>query len=149
MVHRGTHPSFSPFSLLLCFCADEIKDDFDALGPDATLQAVGNGTGELTEDVIFVIVCCSVYFLSLCHAFKQSVPIFLAYDLLKGKNMYLQHFVTGYSSLFFQNLRIANRLKCVFICIQTLFHCLEALCQKPASLPTFKAIWLSNNIINI
>lgn len=37
--------------LLLCFCADEIKDDFDTLGPDATLQAVGNGTGELTKDV--------------------------------------------------------------------------------------------------
>ena len=41
-----TPPSPPPFSLLLCFCADEIKDDFDALGPDATLQAVGNGTGE-------------------------------------------------------------------------------------------------------
>lgn len=50
-------PSYSPllfspptppfFFLLLCFCADEIKDDFDTLGPDATLQAVGNGTGEL------------------------------------------------------------------------------------------------------
>lgn len=47
-------PSFSPsllspltpLFLLLCFCADEIKDDFDTLGPDATLQAVGNGTGE-------------------------------------------------------------------------------------------------------
>lgn len=39
------------FCLLLRFCADEIKDDFDTLGPDATLQAVGNGTGELTEDV--------------------------------------------------------------------------------------------------
>lgn len=37
--------SLSP---LLCFCADEMKDDFDNLGPDATLQAVGNGTGELT-----------------------------------------------------------------------------------------------------
>lgn len=37
--------------LLFCFCADEIKDDFDTLGPDATLQAVGNGTGELTKDV--------------------------------------------------------------------------------------------------
>lgn len=24
-----------------------MKDDFDALGPDATLQTVGNGTGEL------------------------------------------------------------------------------------------------------
>lgn len=46
-----TPPSPSPptlfFLLLLCFCADEIKDDFDTLGPDATLQAVGNGTGEL------------------------------------------------------------------------------------------------------
>lgn len=30
-----------------CFCADEMKDDFDTLGPDATLQTVGNGTGEL------------------------------------------------------------------------------------------------------
>lgn len=36
----------TPLFLLLCFCADEIKDDFDTLGPDATLQAVGNGTGE-------------------------------------------------------------------------------------------------------
>lgn len=33
----------------LFFCADEIKDDFDALGPDAALQAVGNGTGELSS----------------------------------------------------------------------------------------------------
>lgn len=24
-----------------------MKDDFDTLGPDATLQTVGNGTGEL------------------------------------------------------------------------------------------------------
>lgn len=34
------------FFFFFCFCADEIKDDFDTLGPDATLQAVGNGTGE-------------------------------------------------------------------------------------------------------
>lgn len=50
-------PPLSPphpfFFLLLCFCADEIKDDFDTLGPDATMQAVGNGTGELTHDVFF------------------------------------------------------------------------------------------------
>lgn len=39
-------PSSHIFFLLLLFCADEIKDDFDTLGPDATLQAVGNGTGE-------------------------------------------------------------------------------------------------------
>lgn len=44
MVHRGTH--CLPLFLLLCLCVDEIKDDFDTLGPDATLQAVGNGTGE-------------------------------------------------------------------------------------------------------
>lgn len=35
----------TPLFLLLCFVADEIKDDFDSLGPDATLPAVGNGTG--------------------------------------------------------------------------------------------------------
>lgn len=57
-------PSLPPsplLFLLLCFCADEIKDDFDTLGPDATLQAVGNGTGELTHDVFFsfLCVCCS------------------------------------------------------------------------------------------
>lgn len=49
-------PSLPPsplLFLLLCFCADEIKDDFDTLGPDATMQAVGNGTGELTHDVFF------------------------------------------------------------------------------------------------
>lgn len=40
----SSHVSF--LLLLLLFCADEIKDDFDTLGPDATLQAVGNGTGE-------------------------------------------------------------------------------------------------------
>ena len=39
-----TPPLLTPsFSL----CADEIKDDFDTLGPDATMQAVGNGTGEM------------------------------------------------------------------------------------------------------
>lgn len=59
-------PSLPPsplLFLLLCFCADEIKDDFDTLGPDATMQAVGNGTGELTHDVFFffffLCVCCS------------------------------------------------------------------------------------------
>lgn len=31
----------------VCFYADEMKYDFDSLGPDATLQGVGNGTGEL------------------------------------------------------------------------------------------------------
>lgn len=31
------------------FCADEMKDDFDTLGPDAALQAVGNGTGEFSS----------------------------------------------------------------------------------------------------
>lgn len=40
LLHSGAHP---PFPLPH---ADEIKDDFDALGPDAVLQAVGNGTGE-------------------------------------------------------------------------------------------------------
>lgn len=75
-------PSFSPFPpltplfLLLCFCADEIKDDFDTMGPDATLQAVGNGTGEFL---------CALFFLqsllpSLHHALKQPVPIFWARD---------------------------------------------------------------------
>lgn len=43
-------PPHTPF-FFLCFCADEIKDDFDALGSDA-LQAVGNGTGELTEHAL-------------------------------------------------------------------------------------------------
>lgn len=37
------HPSSS---------ADEIKDDFDTLGSDATLQAVGNGTGECLQRVL-------------------------------------------------------------------------------------------------
>lgn len=44
------------FFLLLCFSADEIKDDFDTLGPDATLQAVGNGTGEFKH--LFIVAVC-------------------------------------------------------------------------------------------
>ena len=59
----------TPLFFLLCFCADEIKDDFDTLGPDATLQAVGNGTGELTDNIecVFLFLCaalspCAVYF---------------------------------------------------------------------------------------
>lgn len=39
-------PSFFSLPPFLSLRADEIKDDFDTLGPDATLQAVGNGTGE-------------------------------------------------------------------------------------------------------
>lgn len=39
-------PSLLRFFFFFCFCADEIKDDFDTLGPDTTLQTVGNGTGE-------------------------------------------------------------------------------------------------------
>lgn len=39
-------PHLTSAFLLLCFCADEMKDDFDTLGSDATLRAVGNGTGE-------------------------------------------------------------------------------------------------------
>lgn len=42
-----TLPTYSVSSVF----ADEIKDDFDALGPEATLQAVGNGTGELRPPV--------------------------------------------------------------------------------------------------
>lgn len=49
------HPIF-----LLCFCADEIKDDFDTLGPDAALQAVGNGTGELTEHALNTQPICLI-----------------------------------------------------------------------------------------
>lgn len=57
--HTPPHSPHIPFFLLLCFCADEIKDDFDTLGPDTTLQAVGNGTGESTEDVecVFLVLC--------------------------------------------------------------------------------------------
>lgn len=49
------HPPFFFLLFLLSFSADEIKDDFDTLGPDTTLQAVGNGTGESTEDVECVL----------------------------------------------------------------------------------------------
>lgn len=87
-----------PLSSAFCFCADEIKDDFDTLGPDATLQAVGNGTGESTEDVFLGVV---VRRLSPCHALTHSVPISPACDLSKRSNVCLQHLVTGCSSLQF------------------------------------------------
>lgn len=45
VMFRCSPPPLSPLSPLF-FCADEMKDDFDTLGPDAALQAVGNGTGE-------------------------------------------------------------------------------------------------------
>lgn len=43
LVLSGTKPH-----LPLLFSTDEMKDEFDAMGPDATLQTVGNGTGEFS-----------------------------------------------------------------------------------------------------
>lgn len=62
----SSHISF--LLLLLLFCADEIKDDFDTLGPDATLQVVGNGTGES----LFPLTCDHSEHFTPRRPFKMS-----------------------------------------------------------------------------
>lgn len=80
-------PPHNPFFLPLCFCADEIKDDFDTLGPDATLQAVGNGTGESTEDVLSLCPCLSSCPCpcSIATCFKTVCPNLFGSGLLKSE----------------------------------------------------------------
>lgn len=45
-----------------------MKDDFDTLGPDAALQSVGNGTGELTQDwrshISYTHLKCKILYLN-------------------------------------------------------------------------------------
>lgn len=67
----GNMPNDTDPPFLLSLCPDEMKDDFDTLGPDGTLQTVGNGTGEPVSHDFLALSSC---LFSLCMTF---VPVSL------------------------------------------------------------------------